>query len=200
MRIIGQRITLRDEPQETGNRDFFRWRNLEEWDYYDEPWTPPPGQVSWEEWECQRLEREKALREPSMTSHVWQIDTVEGKHMGWVLYYDLDTQAGRATVGVCLPEEDTWGQGYGTEAVRLLLGYMFHGMGLAEMRTGTWTGNVRMMRVAHKCGFVEIDRHPHDAEVTVRGEALVIVQFALTRARWFAQESDIPSIDGGGLL
>ena len=143
---------------------------------------------------------EKAPREPSTTSHVWQIDTVEGKHMGWILYYGFDAQAGRATVGICLPEEDTWGQGYGTEAVRLLLAYMFHGMGLAEVRTGTWTGNARMMRVAHKCGFVEIDRHPHEAGVTVRGEPLITVEFALPCARWFAQESDIPSVNRGNLL
>jgi RimJ/RimL family protein N-acetyltransferase len=111
--------------------------------------------------------------------------------MGWILYYDLDRQSGRATIGICLPVEDTWGQGFGTEAVRLLAGYMFHGMGLAEVRTGTWTGNARMMRVAQKCGFCEIDRHPHDAGVTVRGDPLVIVEFALTRARWLAQESKL---------
>ena len=184
MRIIGERIVLRDGPKEIDNRDHFRWRNLEEWDYYDEPWTPPRGKVSWEEWERQRLEREKTPRAESTTSHVWQIDTVEGKHVGWILYYDLDTHAERATVVICLPEEDTWGQGYGTEAMRLLLGFLFHDMGLAEVRTGTWTGNVRMMRVAAKCGFVEIDRHPHQARITVRGEPLVMVRFALPRARW----------------
>lgn len=37
MRIAGERIALRDEPQESDNKDHFRWRNLEEWDYYDEP-------------------------------------------------------------------------------------------------------------------------------------------------------------------
>jgi RimJ/RimL family protein N-acetyltransferase len=191
MRIIGERIVLRDEPRETDNEDHFRWRNLEEWDYYDEPWTPSRGQVSWEEWEQRRREREKTPREPSTTSHVWQIDTVEGRHIGWVLYYDLDRQAGQATIGVCLPEEDTWGQGCGTEAVRLLAGYMFHGMGLAEVRTGTWTGNARMMRVAQKSGFREVDRSPHEAGVTMRGEPLVMVGFSLTRAQWFTQESDI---------
>ena len=88
------------------------------------------------------------------------------------------------TVGICLPEEDIWGQGYGTEAVCLLVDHLFREAGLAEVRTGTWTGNVRMMRVAQKCGFTEIGRHPHEARVTVRGEPLVMVEFALTRAGW----------------
>jgi hypothetical protein len=34
MRIVGARIVLRDEPKETDNEDYFRWRNLEEWEYY----------------------------------------------------------------------------------------------------------------------------------------------------------------------
>ena len=40
MRIAGERAVLRGEPRESDNKDHFRWRNLEEWDYYDEPWTP----------------------------------------------------------------------------------------------------------------------------------------------------------------
>ena len=70
MRIIGERIVLRDEPQETDNRDFFRWRNLEEWEYYDEPWTPPRDPISWEEWERRRLEQlacELKLRNTTFT-------------------------------------------------------------------------------------------------------------------------------------
>ena len=90
-------------------------------------------------------------------------------------------------IGISLPEEDTWGQGYGTEAVRLLLDYLFEEAGLDEVRTGTWTGNVRMVRVALKCGFVEVGRHVHEARVTVRGEPLVLVEFGLTRAGWLAQ-------------
>ena len=123
-------------------------------------------------------------REPSTTSHRWEIDTVGERHIGWILYYHLDEQASHVTVGICLPEEDTWGQGYGTEAVHLLVDYMFQEMGLAEVRTGTWTGNARMMRVAGKCGFREINRCPHEAGVTVRGEPLVMVEFALARAEW----------------
>jgi RimJ/RimL family protein N-acetyltransferase len=184
MRIAGERIVLRDEPRESDNEDYFRWRNLQEWDYYDEPWTPPREPVSWEEWERRRREREKTLREPSTTDHHWQIDTIAGRHIGWISYYYMGDQTEVPVIGISLPEEDTWGQGYGTEAVRLLLDYLFREVGLAEVRTGTWTGNVRMMRVAQKCGFTEIGRHVHEAGVTVRGEPLVMVEFALTRADW----------------
>ena len=49
MRSVGERIVLRDEPRETDSKDYFRWRNLEEWKYLDEPWTPFRGEINWEE-------------------------------------------------------------------------------------------------------------------------------------------------------
>ena len=69
MRIAGKRIVLRDQPRESDNQDHFRWRNLEEWDYYDEPWTPSREQISWEEWERRRRKREKTPHEPSEVDH-----------------------------------------------------------------------------------------------------------------------------------
>lgn len=188
MRVVGERVVLRDEPTETDPEDYFRWQNMEEWEYYDEPWTPFPGKVSREDWERRRRERQYKPPEPSATSHNWEVDTVEGRHIGWILYYNLDREAGCATIGICLAEEDIWEQGCGTEAVRLLTDHLFREMGMAEVKTGTWTGNVRMMRVAEKCGFKETARRPHEAEVTVRGEPLVIVDFALPRAEWLSEQ------------
>jgi RimJ/RimL family protein N-acetyltransferase len=190
MRIAGEQVILRDEPRESDNQDHFRWRNLQEWDYYDEPWTLPREPVSWEEWERQRQKREKTPRKPSLRNQNWQIDTVEGRHIGWISCYYMREQTEVPVIGITLPEEDTWGQGYGTEAVRLLLEYLFEEVGLEEVRTATWTGNGRMMRVAQKRGFTEIGRRPHEARLTVRGEPLVMVDFALTRTDWLAQEGE----------
>ena len=94
-----------------------------------------------------------------------------------VLLFGGNSGAGKTVIsrwlakrfGVGLAEVDVWGPGYGTEAVRLLTDYRFQEAGLAEVRTGTWTGNVRMMRAAQECGFAEIGRHPHEARSTVRG-------------------------------
>ena len=190
MRMVGKRIVLRDEPKASDAEDYFRWRNLEEWEYYDEPWTPFGGKVSREEYERRRRKQQRRPRRPSVTSHRWEIDTLGGRHVGWVVYYCLDKEAKRAEIGVALPEEDAWGRGYGTEAVCLLVDHLFQAMGLAEVRAGTWTGNRRMMRVAAKCGFQEVARTPHEARFTVRGEPLVMARFTITRAEWLAKNAD----------
>jgi len=182
----GTRIVLREYRQEPDDEDSFRWWNLAEWQYYDEPDLPVEG-ASQEAYHRRLQERRRRPAQPDPSTHSWQVDTVAGRHIGFVNYYDLDEQARRAYVGVALPEEETWGQGYGTEALKLLLGHLFGVMALEEVRTATWSGNVRMMRVAEKCGFQEIGRSRYDTEFSVRGEPLERVEFSISRGEWLAR-------------
>ena len=186
MKILGTRIVLRDERREGDEEDFCRWWNLEEWQYYDEP-DVVFKRISRAEYERQLQELRRRRREPAPDSHAWQIDTLAGRHIGWVNYYHLDAEAGRAYVGICLPEEDMWGQGYGTEALRYLVDHLLTEMELEEVRTATWTGNQRMMRCAEKSGFHELARMPHRADTSVRGEPLERIEFSISRGEWLAQ-------------
>ncbi len=181
MRIIGSRIILRDEALPTDNEDMFRWWNLEEWQYYDEP-DAPIKKLSREDF-TKMLEENRA-RPKSGTGHRWQVDTADGRHIGWVIYYHLDRKASRAFVGICLPEEDTWNKGYGTEAIRTLVDYLFSEMHLDIINLATWDGNLRMIRCAGKCGFKESARMPHRATLSVRGEPLERVEFTMLRSEW----------------
>ncbi|MCZ7546918.1 MAG: GNAT family N-acetyltransferase [Anaerolineae bacterium] len=179
MSIVGQRLLLRAEKRDTDAEDLFRWLQLEEWQYYDEPHQPFQP-ISREDFD----RRQQRPKPPQSSSARWQIDTLEGRHIGWVVYYGLDALARTAYVGIDLPEPETWGRGYGTEALRLLVDHLFRDMGLEAVRLATWTGNRRMMRCAEKCGFKEAARLPHYADCSVRGEPLERVEFALRRSEW----------------
>jgi RimJ/RimL family protein N-acetyltransferase len=179
MRIDGRRVVLRDEPRGGDAEDLFRWLNLEEWNYYDEP-DKPFEPVTREEFEVRR----SRPRQPKAGTHTWHIDTLEGKHVGWVNYYHLNEKERYALVGVALPEPEEWGKGYGTEAVCLVIDYLFREMGIDEVRTQTWTGNERMIRVAQKCGLRNAGLSPHRAALSVRGEPLEFIHFSMSRAEW----------------
>ena len=174
MEIIGSRVILRDDQRYTDNEDFFRWRNLEEWQHFDEP-DSPFEPISKEQYEGKQGKR----RGNPEGNHTWQVDTIDGKHIGWVNYYNLDKKQGCAYVGICLPEEDTWRKGYGPEAISLLIEHMFEDMKLEEIKTATWTGNTRMMRCATKCGFIESFRGLHRAKISIRGDPLERVEFSI---------------------
>jgi RimJ/RimL family protein N-acetyltransferase len=182
MIIHGNRVNLRDKPKETDFEDYFRWWNLEEWKYYDQPdqpFKPISREAFLELWN-----QYKSKSKTTVTSHQWQVETKEGGHIGWVNYYQHDRELRQAFVGICLPEEDTWNRGYGTEALTLLIEYLFEEMDLKAVKTATWTGNHRMVRCAQKLGFLSFELMPHRVEVSVREEPLERIVFSILRDEW----------------
>ncbi len=174
MQIFGNLVFLRDDKRDTDDEDFFRWLNLEEWQYYDEP-DAPFNPVQRETFDA----RIKQSKKPIPGAYTWQVDTLEGIHVGWVLYYQMDENTKSAYVGICLPDPGTWGKGYGTDAIGLLTNHLLTEVGLLAVYITTWTGNLRMRRLAEKCGYKEIGRSPHRATVSIRGEPLEFIHYRI---------------------
>jgi RimJ/RimL family protein N-acetyltransferase len=61
---------------------------------------------------------------------------------------------GEAWVGIGIGERDYWGNGYGTDAMRLILGYGFTELNLQRVSLGVYAYNPRAIRSYEKCGFV----------------------------------------------
>jgi len=164
MKIKGQQVILQDDPRDSASDDFFRWMNMEEWKYYDQP-DQPFQPISLEEFD-------KRAKKKSRPSPGYHIDTVDGQYIGWVTCYNWDQEEKSAFIGINIPEEENWGKGYGTEAVSLFLNFLFDSFGLNTIRTATWTGNKRMVRCAQKAGFTNQKIMPHRSSISVRGEPL----------------------------
>ncbi|CAM2741219.1 Acetyltransferase (GNAT) family [Hathewaya histolytica] len=56
-----------------------------------------------------------------------------------------------------IPDKDVRRQGYATETLGLFIQYL-KGNGIKEIYTQTWSGNLRIIGLAHKLGFKEINR------------------------------------------
>ena len=186
MRLTGELVALRDEAEDGDSEDLLRWLNMEEWAYFDHPDRPfePVTREVFED----RLKSRRSHKLGSAGS-VWQrfqIDSADGRHIGWVNCYELDEDEGSTRVGICLPEEADWGKGLGTQTLILLLRYLFADRGMQEVRLNTWTGNSRMIRCALKAGFREVSRCPHRAAVSIRGEPLERIDLAVSRFQWEA--------------
>ena len=182
-----QRVILREGPRDSDSDDFFRWFNLEEWKYYDQPDRPfkPISREKFDEMaEVNRERADKLAAERSRPSPGRHIDTVDGQHIGWVNCYDWDDEGKSVFIGICIPDEENWGKGYGTEAGSLFLNLLFDSYGLDTIRTATWTGNVRMVRCAQKAGFRNHQRMPHRNSTSIRGEPLERIEFSLSSDEW----------------
>lgn len=94
----------------------------------------------------------------SRSDGVFAVDLLEGRHIGMVDYRDVDAVTRSATVGITIGEKDLWGQGYGSEALRVLVGYLFDHLNLHRVQLDTWSGNERAMRSFARVGFREEGR------------------------------------------
>ncbi len=88
-------------------------------------------------------------------SRKYIIDTLDGRSIGQIDYYDLDWQSRSAWTSILIADTDYWGGGYGTEAMRTLLHHLFSQMGLHRVCLTVHESNVRAQRSYAKNGFVK---------------------------------------------
>jgi RimJ/RimL family protein N-acetyltransferase len=92
---------------------------------------------------------------PTANRHEFAIETLEGKHIGNCVYYNVDSREGKAEIGIMIGDRTYWNKGYGTEAIRLLLERIFNTTRLDKIYLTTLKWNVRAQKCFAKCGFTE---------------------------------------------
>lgn len=86
-------------------------------------------------------------------SRKYIIQTKAGDAIGQIDYYDLDWQNRSAWVSVMLGDSEYWGGGYGTDAMRTLLRYLFRELDLHRVALNVHETNERARRSYEKNGF-----------------------------------------------
>ncbi|HEY7523939.1 MAG TPA: GNAT family protein [Candidatus Limnocylindrales bacterium] len=77
-----------------------------------------------------------------------------GRLIGSCAFSQLDGDNGSAMYHITIGEKDTWGQGYGTDATRLMLRHAFETMGLHRIALAVFEFNERAIRSYLSCGFM----------------------------------------------
>lgn len=88
-------------------------------------------------------------------SRKYMIDTEAGETIGQIDYYDLDWQARSAWVSIMIGDPAYWSGGYGSDAMRTLLRYLFSQLGLHRIVLTVHETNERAIRSYRRSGFVE---------------------------------------------
>jgi RimJ/RimL family protein N-acetyltransferase len=105
---------------------------------------------------------------------------VDGRMIGGIQTYDPPDRAlppGAFEIGISI-DEPMQGKGYGIDAVRALVGWLFSDAGATRVHMPTVPDNVAMRTVAERLGF--------EADGTIRYEGLEFVFYVLNRERWVA--------------
>jgi len=145
--IYGKDVRLRAIEREDIDR-FVRWFNDPEVRRYLLMYEPM-SRAKEERWFESYLSRKDDI--------ILAIEVREGDcwvHIGNVGLHRIDWKNRVATLGIVIGEKEYWGKGYGTEAVRTMLRYAFHELGLNRVELETYSFNPRAQRCYQKAGFV----------------------------------------------
>lgn len=145
--IEGTRVRLRAlEPSDL--EALWRWQN----DWATQQAGDPAPELA--------VSREAVTRmfgpESGLTTYM--IETLDGRVIGNCGYFGYSGRNRNCTVGIWIGEADARGKGYGTEAMQLLLSYLFRQMGLHRVALGVVADNAAAIASYHKCGFREEGR------------------------------------------
>ena len=90
---------------------------------------------------------------PSSTKYEFAIETLDGKHIGNCLFYDVNETKGEAELGIMISNRDYWDKNYGTDAVTTLVNHIFQQTKLNRIYLKTLDWNIRAQKCFQKCGF-----------------------------------------------
>ncbi len=99
--------------------------------------------------------RADAYFERQMEKHrIFLAVMMGGKPVGEIILRDIDEAKKECTLGVHLQNDSVKGQGIGTEAIRLAIGYAFSELHMSAINADAVLKNTRSRHVLEKLGFV----------------------------------------------
>jgi len=116
---------------------------------------------------------------PNSNRHEFGVDTLDGKHIGNCVYYNMNQAERKTEIGIMIGDREYWNKGYGTEVINALLERLFETTNLDRIYLNTLAWNLRAQKCFKKCGFVETGRVERDGS-----EFLIML---LNRQEWEAQ-------------
>ncbi|GAG15847.1 unnamed protein product, partial [marine sediment metagenome] len=91
---------------------------------------------------------------PSPSRCSLAIEDASGRHIGNIMFYNIDRLQGEAELGITIGASSHWSLGYGSDAVRAALRHIFSDLALRRVYLKTLDWNDRARRCFEKAGFV----------------------------------------------
>ena len=142
----GEKVRIREKRVED-IRNEYSWRVDPELSRLD---ATRPMTMSYEDFF--RYSKEE-MQFPNYRSKRLAVETLEGVHIGNIMYYDLNMQNSQAELGIMIGDKDYWSSGYGTDTVNTLLGHLFTTLELDRVYLHTLSWNYRAQASFAKSGF-----------------------------------------------
>ncbi len=147
--LHGERIFLR-RPTMDDAPTVFRWeRDDEVWRY--DPHRPYSNTIE----EFLPIFERSYVR-GNGRQYWFIINDEQRRPIGTITYFNIDHRHGQVEVGLGLGEKWSWGKGYGAEAIRILIHYLFTTLGFNRVYAETAMANRSARRAFARAHFIEV--------------------------------------------
>ncbi len=110
------------------------------------------------------------------------VGATDGRLLGTTALTEVTSRTRSALFRIVIGERDVWGQGFGTEATRLVCEEAFSTLGLLQVRLEVFQHNERAIATYERVGFHETGSHVEF--VRTRGIDLHVREMALQQDRY----------------
>lgn len=174
--IYGERIRFR-APEREDLPTYVRWLNDPEVRAGISMYLPM-SMAREDKWFTNMLER--PLDEQLMSIEIQEDDS--WKLIGNLGFFHIDPHAHSAEIGIMIGEKAYWNQGYGTEAMQLLLQHGFNTLNLNRIYLQVYENNPRAIRCYEKSGYLNEGRmrQAHYSE----GKFHDVILMGVLRSEW----------------
>lgn len=80
------------------------------------------------------------------------------KHIGNIKLGPIDEHHKVADIGIMIGDRQSWGKGFATEAIQLLVSYAFNVLKIHKLCAGAYANNIGSIKALLKAGFVKEGR------------------------------------------
>ncbi|WP_054693870.1 GNAT family N-acetyltransferase [Syntrophomonas palmitatica] len=173
--MVGDRIYLRRIEKDDLEGNYFQWLNDQEVTRWMLNGIFPNSVES-------MLEYYQKTVTSSTAMNLAIIIKENDRHIGNIGLHNIHPVVHAAEIGILIGEKDVWGQGYATEAIKLLSAHAFYRMNLNRISSGAVVHNIGSIRAFEKAGFKQegISRQAYYCE----GEYVDCVRLGLLRYEW----------------
>ena len=141
------RLTVIRRKRMRDARDEYRWRSDEELAQFD---ASRPVQSPFENYE---RNWSFDYRFTDMAGRSFAVEDDRGRHIGNIMYYNIDHGRAEAEIGISIGERDCWSRGYGSDALVALTRNLFRTTALSRFYLHTLDWNERAQRAFRRAGF-----------------------------------------------
>lgn len=158
--LKGEKVLLRERRLSDAAKEY-AWRHSPDLSRFE---AASPLQVSFAEFLAYYAEE---LQYPTPRQQRFAIEDLRGNYIGNCMYYDIDARGKEAQLGILIGDSTYWNQGYGADALGVLLDHGFTKLDLARIYLYTLDWNLRAQTCFGKCGFAPRGRETRNGHIFI---------------------------------